>query len=117
MEDCAGLEILLSRLNARVRTSIVALEKSGRYSLKPGRVQLMIFDDHYGKVGGINTKDRHCYVLKTFAERHFAPELLISLGFRLVQRSNGTLFWRKYGADDLEAFEVLLLSERLAKAA
>jgi len=99
--DPNGLAI--TRLDSTALAAIAALQSVDNLYVESGAVQVKIFHEHFGQLGGLSTKPRGQYVLVPAISDRTSRERILDIGFHCRWRSNGTPYLYRSRHDDFRS--------------
>ncbi len=93
----------ISHLGPTALSTVEFLQAIDNFFVEAGEIQVMIFHDQIGQLGGISTHRRGQYILTSAVAGRISTERLESLGFHSKRRADGSLYWYRPGHKDFRA--------------
>lgn len=92
--------LAITRLGSAALTAVEAMQSTEGLYVESGAVQVMIYHERIGQLGGISTDRRGQYILTSAVAGRISTECLQDLGFRCETRTDGSPYWYRPGHDD-----------------
>ena len=89
--------LAITRLDSSALYAVEALQSVDGIYIESGAVQVMIFHERIGQLGGLSTDRRGQYILASAVAGRITVECLQELGFRYKTRSDGSHYWYRPG--------------------
>ena len=96
--------LAITRLDSSALAAVEAIQLTEGLYVESGAVQVMIFHERIGQLGGISTDRRGQYILASAVAGRITSERLQELGFRYKTRSDGSHYWYRPGHVDFRNF-------------
>ncbi len=107
--------LAITRLGSSALAAVEAMQSTEGLYVESGAVQVMIFHERIGQLGGISTDRRGQYILTSAVAGRVSPERLNNLGFCYKVEKNGHRYWFRAGHTDFRNF-FAALEEMTAQA-
>lgn len=104
MFDISYRDQAVSKLGIDALNAVTTIELAEGLQVVSGAVQVMVFDDQIGQLGGLSTQACGQYLLAPAVEGRVSTEQLEALGFEAKFRSDGSYYWFRRGHDQFDGF-------------
>jgi len=85
--------LAITRLSSSALAAVETIQLTEGLHVESGAVQVMIYHERIGQLGGFSTKRYGQYILASAAAGRIATERLQELGFRFKTRGDGSHYW------------------------
>jgi hypothetical protein len=92
--------LAITRLDSSALDAVEALQSVDGLYVESGAVQVMIFHERIGQLGGLSTDRCGQYILASAVAGRITVERLQELGFRYATRNDGSHYWYRPGHVD-----------------
>jgi hypothetical protein len=96
--------LAITRLGSSALAAVEAMKSTKGLYVETGAVQVMIFHERIGQLGGISTDRREQYIIASAVSGRITSERLQDLGFRYETRGDGSHYWYRPGHVDFQNF-------------
>ena len=96
--------LAITRLGPTALGAVQALQSSEGLYVESGAVQVMIYHERIGQLGGLSTKPHGQYILASAVAGRITIDRLQELGFRYKTRGDGSHYWYRTGHADFRNF-------------